>query len=532
MQTTLNIPVWRSRLHHYQDNIIVDFLEYGWPINYQSQELPQTCLKNHPSALRFSDHIDKFIIKEVSHGATAGPYDSNPLQLPLATSPLSAVPKKNTTDKRVVMDLSFPSSTSVNDGIPKDQFLGEPFKLTYPTIRSLIDIIQEHGPGCLLYKLDLRRAYRQLPVDPHDYHLLGFWWREAYFIDTRLPFGLRSAPQACQRVTNAITYMHAQNGYSAVNYLDDFGGVSSPDQADTAFTSLQQLLTDLGLQEATEKTVAPTTNMTFIGLQLDTITMTVSVPHDKINDIQAALNEWQHRRRATKRQLQSLIGTLAFVAACIPPGRIFMSRLLQPLRSVRKQHHHVNINAGFRQDLKWWETFLNVYNGISLILERSTPVADETLATDACLTGCGALCGTEYFHRIFPQHVISNADMRIHHLELLTVVICCKTWGPRWRRKRILIHCDNDASVHIINGTRSKDALLSAYARELWFLSSMYDFHLQATHIPGRDNRLPDLLSRWHLHTRYRNDFNKLTANMQLSEILVQDSDFELVSPY
>ncbi|KAK3749705.1 hypothetical protein QZH41_014981 [Actinostola sp. cb2023] len=231
------------------------------------------------------------------------------------------------------MDLSFPHSTSVNDGIPSDQFLGEPFKLTYPTIRTLMDIIRDHGQGCLLYKLDLRRAYRQLPVDPHDYHLLGFWWRDSYYVDTRLPFGLRSAPQACQRSTNAIVYMHTKNGHHAVNYLDDFCGVSPSSRALTAFNSLRDLLVELGLEEATEKTVSPTTHLTFIGLDIDTVAMTVAVPPEKLAEIRSILITWQGRQRATRRQLQSLIGKLAFAAACIPPGRIFMSRLLTALRS-------------------------------------------------------------------------------------------------------------------------------------------------------------------------------------------------------
>ena len=256
IQSPLKISAWRTRLHDYHDKIVADFLEFGWPVNYQSETLPTTFRKNHPSAVRFSDAVDKYVTKEVTLEATVGPYTRNPLHQPLATSPLSAVPKKNSSDMRIVMDLSFPRSTSVNDGIPSDQFLGAPFKLTYPTIRTLLDLVRDHGQGCLLYKLDLRRAYRQLPVDPHDYHLLGFWWRDSYYVDTRLPFGLRSAPQACQRSTNAIVYMHTRNGHQAVNYLDDFCGVSPSSQALAAFNSMRNLLVELGLEEATEKTVS------------------------------------------------------------------------------------------------------------------------------------------------------------------------------------------------------------------------------------------------------------------------------------
>ncbi|KAK3720536.1 hypothetical protein QZH41_001989 [Actinostola sp. cb2023] len=221
-------------------------------------------------------------LTDIAKDATVYPWPTNPLDLPLATSPLSAVPKRDSTDKRIVMDLSFPTALSVNDGIPNDNFLGDSYTLTYRTIHSLLDLVRQHGNGCLLYKLDLRRAYRQFPVDPRDYHLLGLWWKDMYFIDMRLPFGLRSAPQACQRITDAVRYMHLRDGYHLVNYLDDFCGVSSPERASAGFSALRSLLQELGLDEAYEKAVSPTTRLTFIGLEVDTIAMTVSVPEDKL----------------------------------------------------------------------------------------------------------------------------------------------------------------------------------------------------------------------------------------------------------
>ncbi|KAK3733123.1 hypothetical protein QZH41_003228 [Actinostola sp. cb2023] len=302
---------------------------------------------------------------------------------------------------------------------------------------------------------------------------------DMYFIDMRLPFGLRSAPQACQRITDAVRYMHLRDGYHLVNYLDDFCGVSSPERASAGFSALRSLLQELGLDEAYEKAVSPTTRLTFIGLEVDTIAMTVSVPEDKLCDLESILNKWQNKRRCTKRQLQSLIGKLSFVATCIPPGRIFMSRLLQMLRLLYRQHHHAHLTQNFRKDIQWWQTFLRSYNGISLILEdNTTPVPDAIVASDACLTGCGGVSGHEYFHRTFPISITSNSSMKIHHLELLTVLICCRTWAPLWSRKTVHIYCDNIASVYVINGSRSKDGYLNACARALWFLQATQDFKL------------------------------------------------------
>ena len=151
-------------------------------------------------------------------------------------------------ERRVIANLSWPCGTSVNDGIPSDSFLGEPISLSYPTIDSIVDAVISLGPGCLLYKRDLKKAYRQFPVDPKDYHLLGYTWDNQFYFDTVLTMGLRSAAMACQRSTSAVSWISRQQGRSLFNYLDDFIGDSSPSTATSDFQALGDLLTSLGLQ--------------------------------------------------------------------------------------------------------------------------------------------------------------------------------------------------------------------------------------------------------------------------------------------
>ena len=99
------------------------------------------------------------------------------------------------------MDLCFAQGSSVNDGIPSDTYLGDHFKLRLPGIDRLVEFILAKGRNCLVFKKDLRRAYRQFLVDPKDYSLLGFCYQGKFYFDTRCPFGLRSSALICQRTT-------------------------------------------------------------------------------------------------------------------------------------------------------------------------------------------------------------------------------------------------------------------------------------------------------------------------------------------
>ena len=59
------------------------------------------------------------------------------------------------------------------------------------TAQGLLD----RGRGALMAKVDAKSAYRNVPVHPDDRWLMGMMWDGALYVDTALPFGLRSAPK-------------------------------------------------------------------------------------------------------------------------------------------------------------------------------------------------------------------------------------------------------------------------------------------------------------------------------------------------
>ena len=84
----------------------------------------------------------------------------------------------------------YPSGSSVNYGIPSQLC-----SLTYVTIDDAILNILKSGKNTILAKIDIKSAFRLLPVHPADRYLLGMKWKDQIYIDHCIPFGLRSAPK-------------------------------------------------------------------------------------------------------------------------------------------------------------------------------------------------------------------------------------------------------------------------------------------------------------------------------------------------
>ncbi|CAG2230882.1 unnamed protein product [Mytilus edulis] len=104
-----------------------------------------------------------------------------------------------------------------------------------------------------------------LVLDPHDLHLQGYEWRGQIFIDNRLIFGMHSSPQACQRTTNAVSYMLWKSNIHTINYVDDFGGVSDNQNAEHDYNFVLELFQRTGLEVSKEKCLPPTKVLTFLG---------------------------------------------------------------------------------------------------------------------------------------------------------------------------------------------------------------------------------------------------------------------------
>lgn len=517
MQTNLKVDAWDAYLTDYSDSIVSRFLRYGWPVNYSKSQLPTSTVMNHPSAIQFAEHVQHYIKTESKYQAIAGPFKQNPLHQDLVCSPLQTVPKRDSLTRRVVMDLSFPEGDSVNSGIPSDSYLQEPYKLRLPGIDRLCEFILQHGHGCLIYKKDLKRAYRQIPIDPKDYNLLGFQFNNAYYFDLRCPFGLRSSAMICQRTTSAVVYIFTNlHGYTADVYLDDFYGAERPERAQEAFIRLQELFDDLGLQCSIEKDCAPSTNMICLGIEVDTVDFCLRVPQNRINDLLDELSAWKSKKRYRIKELQSLLGKLSFVTACVPAGRIFMSRLLNNLRNITSRSARHLVTQEMKQDINWWLEFLPKFNGVSLIKSPKWVYDDLNFTTDACLSGGGAICLDQCMHFTFTPEICEQAG-HISALELFVIVVAARCWSSLLQHRRVLVSCDNQAAVDVINSGFTKDHFMQRCLRQLWWTSALHDFEIRATHIPGAHNSIADALSRWELEPRYRNIFHNECQNSNVT---------------
>ncbi|MEW8562682.1 MAG: reverse transcriptase domain-containing protein [Candidatus Thiodiazotropha sp.] len=465
-------------------------IKNGFDIIDDDAEIAKAKCSNHPSVKPGSPLYEK-ASNQVKREIEAGNYVFCNTR-PTIISPMAAIPKSDG-EVRLIHDCSRPPGKAVNDYCTTDW---------HQKFSRVDDAASLMTQGCFFAKVDLRSAYRSVRISTQSQKVTGFKWqlggKEVYLHDTKLPFGAKLSPGIFHRLTQAVKRMMARRGFNLlVVYLDDFLIIAeSKEICAAALNCLIQLLRKLGFAIHWGKVTDPTNIITFLGIELDSIAMSLRLPEEKLQGFQAELQSFLQLRRATKRQFQSIAGRLSWAAGVVRGGRVFLRRVFNKVSSLRHASHRALITPEVRDDLLWWSKFLASFNGRSTLLDKQ-PI--ECVFTDACNEAAGGSFGLDWFYFNWNRDLPAASSFHINEKETLAVVLAAQRWAPWWRNKHIIIYSDNSATVASLNKGSSRNTVVMKCLRRLFWLSAFHNFHLTSRFIQGIRNVAADSASRLHL---------------------------------
>ena len=191
----------------------------------------------------------------------------------------------------------------------------------------------------------------------------------------------------------------AKRGEHFDHYLDDFivwGSPGSP-RCQEALDEMRQCCTQLGVPLATHETEGPTTCLTFLEITIDTNANELLLPNDKLARLRALLIKWGDWKACSQSELESLIEILNHACKVVCPGRSFLRRMLNLLKSPHAQNicrraaQQIHLNKDFRSDLLWWQVFAEQCNRIAIASPRD---GDPPVELTFGASGCGVWSGT------------------------------------------------------------------------------------------------------------------------------------------
>ena len=411
---------------------------------------------------------------------------------PAIISALGAVPKKDTNKIRLIHDCSRPTGYSLNSCATTEKF-------SYQTIQDAVDLIT---PGSMLFKLDLACAYRSVRIHESNYTTTGLKWTfdgdkmATTMVDTRLPFGACKSPQIFNDLSQAVCHiMRTKHNCKIVSFLDDFLVVcENYDEAVQQMDILIKLLRRLGFAINYNKIEGPSTNITFLGVVLNTLSMTLELPATTRSNLLDSLCKFRSHNKVTKKAIQSILGKINWATQCIYGGRFFMRRLIDRMVTLRKPWHRSRVTTAMKADLDWWINYMNDFNGLVPMVD-CRPAAPVCI--DSCNIGAGAFYNGECLYTPWSAWQ-DAAPLHINMKEVLALEPAVVKWAPHWQNQKIFVHTDNQTAAAIINKAMTKDPVVMASLRRIFWMSAKFNFRLKAVYYPGIYNVVADTISRIH----------------------------------
>ena len=137
-----------------------------------------------------------------------------------------------------------------------------------------------------------------------------------------------------------------------VHYLDGFL-FWAPDYLTCSLTleTAARLSARLGPPLEHSKVEGPATTLTFLGIEIDTVSRELRLLRLKLARLKDTVEHWATRCSMTKHQLKVLIGQLNDTAQVVPTGHPFLRNLLVAKSLLSKPRHFTHLNEGCRAGL-------------------------------------------------------------------------------------------------------------------------------------------------------------------------------------
>ena len=436
---------------NYTADVLIAGMIHGSYVRYEGDRTSTPRVRNHPDARAHPVETARLIIQEVQLGRMIGPFTPNHSPLPYTRiSPLNIVPKRESW--RLINDLSTPHMNSVNDGI---YYMPTKWQL----IQHALQLIVSMGTGCHLGKMDVKSAYRLLPIHHTDWHLFGCIVENLLFIDTYMPFGGRSSGYIWERYAQAMQWIlqHKYNIPPTSRWVDDFLFVLDPISSTSMLMKANDAFNELGVPMDANKQEGPTTCLVYIGYTLNTISMTIGTSLNQREKVMPLLDE-ACGRTISLANLERLIGKLEFMTLPIRLGRSYMYHMRRALYIAQRKKksivssmadtmYSVHLNADSKSEMRWWKSAIadDTISSIGLHIpwHSNDTVGLIQPTSDASEWGCGAYCDGEYISVEWSDDIKHITDIEsgkrrnMPLCEAIGVAIAVSTWRHRFAGRRV-----------------------------------------------------------------------------------------------
>ena len=147
----------------------------------------------------------------------------------------------------------------------------------------------------MLAKMDIKSAFRLLPIHPSDFELLGIKLNDKFYFDKCLPMGCSISCALFEKFSCFLEWLVKEKAKSesVLHYLDDFlfAGSEGSNNCQLLMHTFSEMCCELRIPLAEDKTVGPAFVLAFLGIEIDKKEMLIRIPREKLESLRFHLEQ-------------------------------------------------------------------------------------------------------------------------------------------------------------------------------------------------------------------------------------------------
>ena len=409
---------------------------------------------HHPMTQANSDEEKILIEEEINNLLAKDAIEEIPMSELYYSSSMFLVTKKSG-GKRPVLNLK-----PLNKFVPNQTFKME-------GIHLLKDFLE---PNYFMTKLDLSDAYYSIPIDKHSRRYLQFIFEEKLYQFKVLVFGSNTAPRIFSKCMKPVVAFIHSKGILIIIYLDDILLAAQTYHECLCQTNFAvDLLESLGFHINCEKSqLIPSQHIPFLGFVVDSTTMTIGQPLEKIVlSLVATLKE--SSQPVTLRSLSRFIGMCTATRPAVFQAPAYYCHLQFLKNSVLQNSSELNwvynrkvsLNQAAKEDLVWWINHLSQNSTQPIILP-----SPNKIITDSSDFRWGIWSGGDHSQGLWSGE---ETKRYINLKELMASFIGLKLYAKgQPYLTHISLQMDNMTACHYINHLGRTGSVNLWLAHKMW----------------------------------------------------------------
>lgn len=457
---------WRKITHdktiiNIVKNCHIDFIDNKRPVRTFCRETQFSSAEKLIVWKEINKLLEMKVIKEVSHSKNE------------FISPIFVVPKKNPGEYRMILNLK-----KLNEHIPY-------FHFKMDTFESALKLVK---PGCYMASVDLKHAYYSIHIAEEDQIKLRFQFCGRLYQYCALPNGIAFAPRIFTKLMKPVYASLRNDGFSNSGFIDDsllLGDTVSECHHNVVETL--SLMTNVGfIPHETKSVLVPTTQITFLGNNIDSVKMVVTLPSSKVETLINECITLYKKSTATIKSVARVLGLMVASFSAVEYGRLYYRKIetakIEALRKAKGDFSQaMYITQDVRVDLLWW---IENLKSQERVIDHGNP--NVIITCDASLLGWAGKCGDE---EIGGRWSIQESLKHINVLEMLAASLSVRAFCRARKSLHVRVMSDNSCTVaYIQNMSGNKSVECNNIVHDLLVWCMNRRIWLSACHIPGLRN--------------------------------------------